>query len=395
MKSTKETTQVNTRHRVSKILGLIGIAAVFGLSAGCGGADSTGAGGSENNNDLPTVLVEVDAPIVADAVRVLSLNGEIRAESRVILVSQVSGRLISRSVEMGDEVREGQVIAVVDYSQLDLSVQQARAAVASAEEQASNLTSELERIERLYRAGGASQQQFDQIRTQERAAREGVTQAQAALERALIMRREAEIRAPFAGVIGQVMVNVGDMIAPSVPIAVIVDRDPLIGAVRVPERDLGFVSVDQPVSVQVASYPDRQFTGRVLRISPIVDAATRMVDIEVEIINRDNLLKPGMFATLSIEIGRHPNTIMVPSDAVLQESRIAALSIGRNYYVYVVEDGRAVRRNVEIGFSTGEHIEIVSGVSVDDILVTRGHHLLQDGQPISVSTTETNGGNAS
>jgi RND family efflux transporter MFP subunit len=366
------------------------------VSAGCGGADGATA---EGNNELPTVLVEVGTPILDDAVRVLSLNGEIRADRRVTLISQVSGRLISRPVELGDEVSKGQVIAVVDYAQLDLSVRQARAAVASAEEQSANLTSELERLERLFAAGGASQQQLDQIRTQERAAREGVNQARAALEQAVIMRREAELRAPFSGVIGQVMVNVGDMIAPSVPVAVIVDRDPLIGAVKVPERDLGFVSVGQPVTIQVAAFPERQFNGEVLRISPIIDAVTRMVDVEVEIPNRDLLLKPGMFATLNIEIGRHLNTIMAPSDAVLQESRIAALSTGsdfeRVYYVYVVENGRAVRRNVEIGFTTGERVEIVSGVSADDTLVVRGHHLLQNGQPVSISEPSTNGGTAS
>lgn len=387
---------MNKQNRVSTILGVVSIAAVLYVSAGCGGADGATA---EGNNELPAVLVEVGTPILDDAVRVLSLNGEIRADRRVTLISQVSGRLISRPVEMGDEVSKGQVIAVVDYAQLDLSVRQARAAVASAEEQSANLTSELERLERLFAAGGASQQQLDQIRTQERAAREGVNQARAALEQAVIMRREAELRAPFSGVIGQVMVNVGDMIAPSVPVAVIVDRDPLIGAVKVPERDLGFVSVGQPVTIQVAAFPERQFNGKVLRISPIIDAVTRMVDVEVEIPNRDLLLKPGMFATLNIEIGRHLNTIMAPSDAVLQESRIAALSTGsdfeRVYYVYVVENGRAVRRNVEIGFTTGERVEIVSGVSADDTLVVRGHHLLQNGQPVSISEPSTNGGTAS
>jgi RND family efflux transporter MFP subunit len=388
---------VKKRHRTSVILGLISAAAVFGVSAGCGGADGATAEG--NDNELPTVLVEVDAPIVEDAVRVLSLNGEIRADRHVTLISQVSGRLISRPVEMGDEVSKGQVIAIVDYAQLDLSVRQARAAFSSAEEQSANLTSELERLERLYAAGGASQQQLDQVRTQERAAREGVNQARAALEQAQIMRREAEIRAPFSGMIGPVMVNVGDMIAPQVPIAVVVDTENLIGAVRVPERDLGLVSVGQPVTVKVAAFPDREFAGEVLRISPIIDAATRMVDVEVKIHNRDKLLKSGMFATLNIEIGRHPNTMMVPSNAVLRESRIAALSTGsdfeRVYYVYVVEDGHAVRRNVEIGYTTGENIEIVSGITPNDTLVTTGHHLLQDGQPVSIVSTEANGGTAS
>lgn len=393
----KETIHVIKRSRTSTIFGTVGIAVALVMLASCAKNKNPDTS-AENNNSLPTVLVEVSAPIIDDAVRVLTLNGDIRADRQVVLISQVSGRLITRPVEMGDTVRKGQLIAVVDYSQLDLAVKQARAAVASAEEQSANLTTELERIEQLYEAGGASKQQLDQIRTHERAAREGVNQARAALEQATIMRREAEIRAPFDGVVGQVMVNVGDMIAPSVPIAIIVERDLLIGAVKIPERDLQFIAIGQPVSVRVAAYPGQEFQGKIHRISPILDPITRMVDVEAAIENTEHLLKPGMFASLGIEVARHPNMIMAPSDAILQESRIAALTSGsdfdRVYYVYVVENNVAIRKNVKIGFNYAGRVEVLDGITPEDTLITRGHHLLQNGQPVTISSPETNGGSA-
>jgi RND family efflux transporter MFP subunit len=364
--------------------------------AGCG---SSSDGVSDGNGALTAQLVQVGAPVVRDAVRILTVNGDIRSERRVTLTPQVSGRLVARPVNLGDTVRSGGIIASVDHEQIDLAVAQARAAHSSATEQAENLQAELDRAQQLYDAGGASRQHLDQIRTQTRAAAEGVNQAQAALDQALINRREANVRAPFDGVVGRLMVETGDMVSPGVPVAIFVALDPLKAVVRIPERDLALISAGQPVELIVAAYPDETFSGTVQRISPLVDEMTRMVEVEIRVPNTDHRLKPGMFATTSIEVGRHENAVMIPSDALLQESRLDRESLSgafeRIYYVFLSEDGRAVRRNVEIGYMERDEVEIRTGISARDTIITRGHHLVRDGQPIEIASPDEIGRTAS
>lgn len=369
---------------------------VGALTAGCGASNDSV---SEGNGTLTTQLVQVDMPVVRDAVRMLTVNGDIQSERRVTLTPQVSGRLVARPVNLGDTVQAGGIIASVDHEQIDLAVAQARAAYSSASEQAENLQAELDRVQRLYNAGGASRQQLDQVRTQARAAAEGVNQARAALDQARINRREADIRAPFDGVVGRIMVEVGDMVSPGVPVAIFVALDPLKAVVRIPERDLALISAGQPVELSVAAYPNETFPGTVQRISPIVDEMTRMIEVEIRVPNPGYKLKPGMFTTVSIEVGRHENAIMIPSDALLQESRIDRESLSgafeRIYYVFLSEDGQAIRRNVEIGYMERDEVEIRSGISARDSIIIRGHHLVRDGQPIEIAGPDESGRMAS
>ena len=391
---------MNRQRRLGENLRLVIISsAVLALSAvplltGCG--DDEAKAQQEAGAASKPVLVSVRRPDVADAVRNLTVNGDIRADRQVTLFSQVPGRVVERPVAMGDAVRSGQMIVVVDYSQLDLSVARARSALATAREQAANVATELERVERLYRAGGASQQQYDAVRTQRKAADEAVTQTQAAVEQATIQRGEADIKAPFAALVGRLDVEVGDIVGPGVPVAVMVDPDPLIGGVHIPERDLGLVHLGQPVGVEVAAYPGRTFAGTVRQISPIIDQRTRMGEVEVLLPNESRLLKPGMFAAVSIEVDRHRDAIMVPSDALIRESRISEAAVSgyeRVYHVYVNRGGKAVKAPVELGYTTGSEVEILSGIGAEDSIIVRGQNLVRDGQAVQVSAPAPDEGN--
>lgn len=368
-------------------VGTVAALAALGLAAGCSGNQSadTQAGARD------VVSVAVSKPYLGDAVRVLTLEGDLRANQEATLFATSSGRIVERPVDLGDPVRAGQVIAVVDHSQLDPAVDQARAALAASQAQAANLATELTRIEQLYRAGGASQQQFDAARTQKAAADEAVRQARAMLDQATVRRSDAAVRAPFAGVVGKLMLEVGDMAGPGAPVAVIVAPKPLIGAVRVPERDLGMVRIGQSVTVTVASYPGVAFKGTVRRISPMIDTATRMAEVEILLPNNDLRLKSGMFASVSIELDRRRGALMLPSDAVLQESRMSEQNaldeVQRAYHVFVKQGSTASRREVTLGYVTGQRVEIRSGIGAQDSIIVEGQHLLQDGQRIEVKAS--------
>ncbi len=336
--------------------------------------------------------VAVELPQIAAAVRTVRVNGGITADRQVTVFSTVAGRVVARQVELGAAVAEGQIIVVVDHAALDLAVSQARSAVATAEEQVRNLTAEYGRVARLHAENGASQQQYDAIRTQKLAAEEGLAQARIGLDQALRARREADVRAPFRGLIGRIHVEVGDMVGPGVPVAVVVNPRPLVARVQVPERDIGLVAIGQQVAVAVAAYPDEAFAGTVRRISPMLDPATRMGEVEVLLPNTDERLRSGMFATVEIEVDRHQDVLTVPSDAVVQETRLGAgyLSgeVTRAYHLFLVRGGRAARVPVELGYTAGSRVEIAAGLAAGDSVIVMGQHLLQDGRPVDPAPVE-------
>lgn len=366
--------------------------AFTGLVASCGrrdGDNADHAGGRTNDTPADRARVAVQTPVIRDAVQTLRVHGDLVAERQVTVFASVPRRIISLPVRLGDPVEKEEVIAVVDHSQLDFALRQASSGLAAAREQAENLATELERAERLYRERGTSKQQYDAIRTQKRTAEEAVVQAEARLEQALDQRRDAEVRAPFNGVIGRRHLEVGDMAGPGVPVAVVVNLTPLIARVKIPERDLGHLTPDQPGTVRVAAFGEERFSGRVHRISPVIDPMTRMAEVELLLPNADQRLRPGMFATVEIETGRQENAVMLPSDVIMQESRIDETDLSgrvqRVHYVFVVEDDTARRAPVELGYTTGDLVEITSGLNRTDLVVIRGQHLLRDGQLVVVT----------
>lgn len=366
---------------------LMGTLVAAGWLVACGDGDDPAQAGENGKSEA--VRVAVRTPEVQDAVQLLRANGDIIADRQITLYSAVSGRIVELPVRLGTRVKKDQVIAVVDHSQLDFAVRQARSALAAAREQAENLAVELARVERLYRERGTSKQQYDTIRTQKRTADETVNQAETRLAQAIDQREEADIRAPFDGVIGRRYLEVGDMAGPGVPVAVVVDLTPLLAKVQVPERDLGSLSEGQPGTVQVAGYGGERFHGKVRRISPIIDPATRMAEVELLLPNADHRLRPGMFASVEIEIGRHEDVLVLPSSAVQQESRIREEDLSGNvrrvYFVYVAEADTARRTDVQLGYTTGDLVEISQGLGATDRVVIRGQEMLRDGQKIEVA----------
>lgn len=377
--------------------GMTGIVATTLLStlaasvlSACNRADSSATDAVADR----AIPVLAQNPFRGDAVRVLTTNGDIAADRQVTVFSSVAGRVVERTVNLASAVRDSQIIITVDHSGLDLAVEQVRAALSAAEQSAANLATELVRVQRLLAERGTSQQQLDAIRTQKIGAEKGVEQARAALDQAIVRRNEADIRAPFSGVIGKIFVEVGDMVGPGVPVAIVVDLDPLIAKVQIPERDLGAIYPNQPATLTVAAYGDALFRGTVRRISPIIDPMSRMGEVEVHLPNREGNLKPGMFARVNIEVDRRPDALLLPSDAVLRESRYSSgessgASIERVYYVFVKDGSRAVRRSVELGYTTGDKVEIRSGLTAQDSVIVRGHHIVQDGQQIELASDRT------
>jgi membrane fusion protein (multidrug efflux system) len=156
--------------------------------------------------------------------------------------------------------------------------------------------------------------------------------------------------------------------------------NPLLAVLHVPERQLGKLKVGHSASLEVDAIDGREFAGRIDRISPVVDPATGTVKVTIEVRDRTRRLKPGMFARVNIVHDVHLNAMLVPKDAIIAEDRESC--------VFVVRDSTAYRRTVETGFVNSSHIEVLSGVSDGDTVVTIGKGGLKDSTKVEMVSGE-------
>ena len=199
---------------------------------------------------------------------------------------------------------------------------------------------------------------------------------------ALVERDEVGVRfepAPVPstlnGTVARIYLDRGQDVTLQTPVALVVDSSEIIVRAEVPERYSGRAGVGQPVRVQVEAYPDRAFTGRVSRVSPVVDPATRSTTIEARLDNAGGRLRSGMFGEVTLVTGSRSGVVTVPKDA---------LTDGSGPAVFVVENGKAFKREVEVGLEGESSLEIRKGVQAGDQVVVFGIYGLKDGSPVEV-----------
>lgn len=203
---------------------------------------------------------------------------------------------------------------------------------------------------------------------------------------ALVERDEVGVRfepAPVPstlnGVVGRIYLDRGADVTLNTPVALIADVSAVIAKADVPERYAGRVRTGQDVRVRIEAFPDRTFQGRVSRVSPVVDPATRSAYMEVLLDNSSGLLRSGMFANLSIIVTAKADALAVPIEAVTD---------GSGPVVFVIKDGKAVKREVLEGLKTETHVEIMEGLSPGEQVVTFGLFGLKDGSAVQVLVPE-------
>ena len=347
----------------------------------------------EQTQQAPVVVsvITVEAGMMED---VLRFTGDVRARRDVRLLSQVGERIVALNVDKGDQVREGDVLAVVDSSLLGHGVAQAEAGVQAARSNLANLELEYQRAARLVAEEAISRQQYDARKTQYENAQSALRQAEALQAQARRQYRNASIRAPFSGVISNRFVELGDMVAPGTPVFGLVQMDTMRVLAQVSEHEFARIVPGQKARLKIASLPDRIFEGRVAKKMPILDPVSRLATAEVSFPNSDGLLVAGMFGELEIILDRKEQVPRIPVSAlrhsVAPGDRGNAADNGQaeRFYVFVVEDGKAAKRDVVTGYRQQGLIEIVSGVKAGEVLVVRGHHAVEDGSALEIAKDE-------
>ena len=320
--------------------------------AGCSGGGapeaSEGAGGPPGEMSLPVEAVTVKAePLQAGITTV----GTLRADESVVIRPEINGRLVAVHFEEGQRVAQGDKLFSMDASVTEADLREAQANY-------ENARRGNERATDLGARQLLSRSDVDTARAQL-----GVTQARVASARAQL--EKTTIVAPFNGVIGLREVSVGEVLSPGQALVNLVRLDPMEVDFSLPEGELAAVAAGQPVRLTVDAFPDKFFTGEVMAIEPVIDVNSRSAKVRARVPNPDYLLRPGLFARVTLEVGEAgASAIVIPEQALLQE--------GETRFVYVVKDGKAARAVVKTGQRLPGRVAIVEGLSDGDQVITAG-----------------------
>lgn len=316
------------------------------LLCSCGGKKTTDA------EEQTGVLIKTATAERAEVRLTENFTSEIEPYRENDITPAASGVHIDRIlVDVGDRVAEGQLLATLDPTQYNQQQVQLR-----------TIEDDYNRLKPVFEAGGISQQQFDQARAQLDVQREVVAN----------LKKNIEVRSPISGVITARNYESGDLFAQQ-PILHVMQIEPLKVLVNISEQYFPFVKKGMPVDLQVDIFPDRTFTGTVSLIYPALDASTRTFKVEVKVPNPDRLLRPGMYARTTFDMGSKEG-IMVPDVAIQKQVGSA------ERFLYVIKnDTVAERRRVELGRQVGDRIDVLSGIEPGEAVAVTSLSRLFDG----------------
>jgi membrane fusion protein (multidrug efflux system) len=357
-----------------------------------GGGFQGGFGGFPGGQQGPRLPLTVELVTVkrGEMSEQITVVGNLIGAATIEATPKVNGRLEAVFVRMGDRVNRGQRIAKIEDREILEQLKQAEASsdVSSAtirqrEADLKFAQTNLDRSRNLNERQLIPKQTLDDAEARYQAAaaqvdlaRAQYAQAQARLDELKINLANTLVTSPVNGFIGKRTLDPGAWVTPNSDFISVVD----IGVVRlvanIVEKDLRRVSAGQPASVTVDAFPDERFGGRIARVSPVLDPATRTAQIEVEISNSQFRLKPGMYAKVEFTVERHENALIVPANAVVDyEGK-------RGVFVPGGEGDQAHFQPIETGLIAQDRIEIVSGLAEGDKVVTTGAGALREGDRI-------------
>lgn len=306
----------------------------------------------------------------------IEASGELLAKNRADVAAQVAGEITEILADEGDAVAEGDVVLEIDPERRHLDLEVARARVGEAESAVAEQSREMKRVTALAGSRISSESQLDTAQTALATAKARLRAVRAQLGTAERAVRDASVRARFAGLIARRWVSRGEFVGAGQKLFELVSLNPIEVEFHLPESDTSRVHLGDPISVQVAPYPDEVFPATVDVISPTIDPRTRTLRVKALIDNSDGRLSPGLFARAQLGIAKRENVLMVPEEAVLQRADGSVV-------FRVIAGNRVERRIVHTGVIREGWIEIRDGLAAGDAVVQRGHSDLTDGAVIA------------
>jgi RND family efflux transporter MFP subunit len=427
------------RNQAAILFSLLGLIALS--VTGCG------RGTSANTNkaaEAPIVDVTTAQATVKQIPTYFEATGNLASDAQTDVAPAVAGKIAEVNFDIGSYVNKGDVLLRLDARDAQIRLEQAQAQVEqqrkAVDQAIANLRQtqvrlgvkdgetfdietfsqvksvkaqlvlaekEFTRTEKLLESGDVSRSAFDQRRaardqllgqldearsnaavavraittaqTQVNSARAAVRTAETTVDQARKAVGDTAVYAPISGYVSDRTADVGEYISPNTPnskIATIVRTAILRMKIDVPEASIGKVATGLGISLQTSAYPDRNFAGTVVRISPSLNTNSRTLTVEAEVENTSGLLKPGQFATVRITQSKPEPAVMVPVSAVKTDGDINR--------VYIIKDGAAHEKLVQLGLLEGDIIQIKQGVQENDVVATNNLNTLNDGALVRV-----------
>jgi RND family efflux transporter MFP subunit len=389
-------------------------AATWACEKGASG-QAAGGRGSRGGAAIATETATVERIAIQ---REVDLSGTLLSPDQARVSSEVAGIVRDVPVQLGTEVRAGDVLVRLEPRELQLALDRAEGQlhqieaqlginrsqdkqppgddqIASVRQAAANrddARNTFKRAQQLHDRGLMSQVDFDTADTRLKVADANYQAAvdnvqalkatlqdrRAAWELAQKKLADAVIRAPVAGAVSERLVQPGEFIRENTPVATIVQVNPLKLKTAIQEKFAGLIHPGQAVAFAVEAFPSRTFSGKVAYVSPAVDQTTRTFPVEALVDNIDRVLKPGFFTKGVVRTHVDDNVLAVPEDAV---STLAGVST-----VYVIENGKARQQQITLGARQEKLVEITSGLKGDELLATTNLSQLATG--VSVRTND-------
>lgn len=362
----------------------------------------------------------------------LKVTGVVEANETVRVTSEIMGQAKEIKVKDSEEIKKGDVLIVLGNEQIKIQVAQAQATLDSIQASSDKIKSgarpqEIKqaesavlqakinrdgaeenylRMEKLFSEKAISEQQYEQAKNQYeiadaqyQSARESyelviegaseedlksfeaqVRQAKAALDLAKYQLKNTQITAPISGKATSITVSSGEMISPSMPLLTIIDVSRIFVKVGISEKDISKIKIGQTVVLEIDAFPEEIFKGEVVSKGVAVDQISKTLEVKIEILQPEVDIPIGVFARGDILVKTNKNALIIPSSALSRKKD--------GIYVYVIEEGIARQKEVELGIIQDERVEILSGLSVGQEIVVSGNQELEDGLEVNVLSKE-------
>jgi membrane fusion protein (multidrug efflux system) len=302
-------------------------------------------------DETPPIPVETTVLVRGDIYATYTGTAPIEAFAEADVIAKVDGEVRQLHVEEGDMVKKDQVLATLDGDRLRLELSESQARLRKMER-------DFERNEELQDKGLISEGDFENLQYDLEA-------LQASYNLDKLELDYTQIRAPIDGVVSERYLKLGNTIKTGDPVFRVTSYDPLVAYMYVPEREFRAIAAGQPVHIDIDALSGPPVVATVTRISPVVDAQTGTFKTTIELRGIEHGIKPGMFGRMSIVYDKHENVLQIPRSAIIETAS--------GTFAFVVEDEVGIRKAIEIGFSSEGMVEITSGLTDGENVITVGH----------------------
>lgn len=347
--------------------------------------------GHEEVYEKPLTPVRVQPVVEATSATGVTYSASIEPKTRVDLAFKVGGyieelaQVGGRTIQDGDRVRKGMVLARIRPTDYDEKINQARSLVAEAEAALAATRPAYERAKTLFEARSIARPDFEQAQAAYDTVQAKLAGARAMVQEAENARADSALTSPIDGIVLKRLIEVGSLVGPGVGGFVLGDVSSVTAVFGAPDTMLKTLEVGRVVPIAAEAVPDRAFSARITKIAPAADLRSRVFDVELSIPNGDGALRVGMVAVARIDRGggQASPALVVPLTAIVRSK-----DRPDGYAVFVAEDqgGKVVARarNVTLGDMTGNQIAVVDGVKAGDRVIVSGATIVTDGEIVSL-----------